>query len=103
MGQRYKFKVAARNAFGFSLFSNEVEILQAERPSQVPLPVTSTLGNTHVLVKWTAPSAQGSPILRYTILVRRNDGVFGPELSDCDGRDALVMSSTSCSIPTPVL
>ncbi len=33
MGQSYKFKVAARNSFGFSLFSNEVEILQAERPS----------------------------------------------------------------------
>lgn len=33
MGQSYKFKVAARNSFGFSLFSNEVQILQAERPS----------------------------------------------------------------------
>jgi hypothetical protein len=102
MGLSYKFKVAARNSFGFSLFSNEVQILQAEKPSQVSLPVTSTLGNTNVLVKWTAPSDQGSPITRYTILVRQIGGAFG-EVSDCNGQDAGVQSSTSCSIPISVL
>lgn len=70
MGSYYKFKVQARNAFGYSDDSNEVTILQGERPSQIAPAVTTTVSNTHVIIDWNAPSNQGAPITRYTILVR---------------------------------
>lgn len=67
MGTSYKFKVKARNAFGFSDFSNEVTILQAEKPLKPADPVTSVLTDVSVVVSWTAPSSQGSPITSYLV------------------------------------
>ena len=66
----FKFKVESRNAFGFSDYSNEVTILQAEKPLKPADPVTSVLTDVSVVITWTAPSNQGSPITSYLILIR---------------------------------
>jgi hypothetical protein len=40
-GQTYRFKVEALNAYGYSFFSNVVEVLSAQVPAQPSAPVTT--------------------------------------------------------------
>ena len=54
VGDSYKFKVKARNAFGYSEFSEVVEILAAQVPDKPDAPVT-TFDRTTVVITWTAP------------------------------------------------
>ena len=72
-GNIYKFKVLARNIFGYSVFSDKVNILAAQAPAQPTAPTTAISGST-ILITWTAPSTMGSPITSYTILIRQANG-----------------------------
>jgi hypothetical protein len=86
MGLTYKFKVQSRNAFGFSLDSNEVSILQAEKPLVPIAPTTIVVTDTYVIIQWVAPSNQGSSITAYTISILTNDGVtFATDTINCNG------------------
>jgi hypothetical protein len=68
-GLIYKFKVEARNAYGYSSYSSEVAILCAAEPSQPNPPVTQVV-NDKVNVMWTAPNDNGTPITSYQIEFR---------------------------------
>ncbi len=50
MGLTYKFKVQSRNAFGFSLDSNIVTILQAEKLLVPTAPTTIVVRDTSVII-----------------------------------------------------
>ncbi len=63
-GNTYTFRVEARNAFGYSAFSQTVSILAAEKPDTPGSPVT-TFSGSKVTVSWTTPDAKGSPITKY--------------------------------------
>ena len=65
-GTTYSFKVEARNAFGYSSPSASVEILAAEVPSR-PADPSTVLDDTNILISWSAPFDQGSPITSYKI------------------------------------
>lgn len=57
-----------------------------------------------MLINWVPPYDGGSEISRYEILIRAVDGTtFLPELTHCDGSNAVIMSATECTIPTSVL
>jgi trimeric autotransporter adhesin len=58
-GNTYKFKVEARNSYGYSSYSEIATILCATNPS-MPLTPTTTVVNDEVIVDWTAPSDQGT-------------------------------------------
>ena len=68
VGDLYKFKVEARNAFGYSEFSDVVEILAAQIPDKPDAPVT-TFDRTTVVISWTAPFEQGSAITGYRVYI----------------------------------
>lgn len=68
-GVTYRFKVSARNAFGDSLYSQEIELLCATKPAQ-PSPPTTTTVNDQVIVSWTAPDNMGTPIFNYKVFIR---------------------------------
>lgn len=109
-GQTYYFKVEALNAYGYSFFSNMVEILAAQEPAQ-PDPPTTTwqqdngspedANESTVLIAWVAPDNGGSAITGYTVKIRKSDGVTYLE----DGSHCAMSSSTqtSCSIPIGTL
>lgn len=61
-GERYKFKVQARNAVGFSLDSNEVIIVAARVPD-APTDVTTSIVDLTVMITWVEPYDGGSPLL----------------------------------------
>ena len=74
-GSTYQFKVEARNAYGFSIFSNTVSILAAQVPDQ-PYPAPSTLWvPDNVIVSWSIPDSGGSPITGFKVLLRQSDNI----------------------------
>jgi len=96
-GSNYKFRVRARNEFGYSEYSDELQLLVAFVPARPVPPVTSVINST-VIVTWTAPFDSGSPITKYKITIRQSDGVYS-ESSHCDGTVEARITARSCSIP----
>jgi hypothetical protein len=102
-GTEYKFKVQSRNSYGYSSYSNEVAILAAETPA-TPAAPTTTIAGDKVSISWSAPDNRGSQILYFVVRIRKADGVsYAVELSDCDGSDSEIISSTSCQVPIATL
>jgi len=98
-GITYKFKVEARNAFGYSDYSAAVAILTAQEPATPSNPTTSVVG-LYVRISWTAPTTNGSPITKYQIKIRQSDGLtFSESIAYCDGSQATIRDNTSCDVP----
>lgn len=74
-GKNYKFKVEARNSYGFSAYSTVLTILCAALPSTPVAPVTSVVA-ADVIVTLTAPADNGLPITSFTIYIKQSDGVW---------------------------
>ena len=97
-GVWYKFKVQARNEIGYGDFSEELEIRAAQPPDTPAKPVTSWSPDD-VTITWSEPAINGDEITSYTILIRGEDSAtYYTETNDCDGSDALIISSQQCSI-----
>jgi hypothetical protein len=64
-------------------------------PNKVDIP-TTTYSGANVVIDWNAPNDHSSPITQYEIAFRKSDGTFDNTL--CDGTDATVKSTTSCSV-----
>jgi hypothetical protein len=57
-----------------------------------------------VVVTWTAPNSNGSPILGYRIYIRKSDlTTYQLETTSCDGSDAAIISAAQCLIPISTL
>jgi hypothetical protein len=55
-------------------------------------------------MSWSAPYENGSIITSYQVLLRHVDGVsFTEDLTNCDGSDAIIFASLSCTIPLATL
>jgi len=85
-GQSYKFRVRARNKWGYGPYSNWVSIEASTNPDyKSSKPITQNSGNS-VLISWPKPQEKGSAILEYEIVIRTSDGViFSDETVHCDG------------------
>lgn len=101
-GTTYQFKVQARNEYGLSDDSDILSILAAAEPSQITAPTTETV-DSNVVISWTSPSNNGSPITSYTILVKQSNSQYSEEPINCDGSVAAIILATECSIPMSVL
>ena len=89
-GKTYKFKVQSRNSFSYSAYSDEVAVLAAQTPVKPAAPTTSAVGD-NVVISWTAPFANGSPILSYTVYIETvTAGVFAIDSANCDGAIAQI-------------
>jgi hypothetical protein len=65
-GETYSFKIQARNAYGLSASSTNVQLLNAFIPAVAVAPSTVVIAE-NVILTWTAPSSNGSPITSYRI------------------------------------
>jgi len=61
------------------------------------------MNGPNVHIAWSVPDNGGSTILSYTVLILKNDGTLSQELNYCDGSNFVVMGSTFCEVPMPVL
>jgi hypothetical protein len=67
--QIYKFKVEARNTFGYSELSTEKVILCATVPVTPNTP-TTTNALEQVIFDWETPDNNGIVISSYTVMIR---------------------------------
>lgn len=67
----YKFKIRAKNRWGFGPFSEEVAIVASGAPYKV-LNVTTYVNsqNGNVVVLWTSPVTNGASITSYLVEVQ---------------------------------
>lgn len=68
-GNKYKFKIQARNAIGYSVDSAILQVIAGIKPDQ-PDPPTTSVSVNNVLVVWEAPSLNsladyGSALIAY--------------------------------------
>jgi hypothetical protein len=90
----YTFRVKSRSAFDFSYsHSNQVSILAASNPAQPAAPTTQVSG-LNVVIDWTAPNDNGSPITSYKVFIRQSNLIYTEELANCNGSLADVMTAT---------
>jgi|688.fasta_scaffold1751971_2 hypothetical protein len=73
----------ARNSYGFSVFSDSISILTAQKPAQPSAPIT-TWAPDDVVISWLAPDNGGSAITGYKVTVRQSDATFTTDLVHCD-------------------
>jgi hypothetical protein len=97
-GNTYKFRVEARNRFGYSAYSEVISILCAAEPNK-PASPTTTVVSDQVVIKWTRPVENGTPITQYNVKIRKVDGTFTNELVGCDGSKQTIISDTQCTVP----
>lgn len=95
LGETYSFRLKSRSAFDFSVdYSNEASVLAADIPDQPVAPTTTVVGSD-ILIDWVAPSANGSPITQYSIMIESSDPLYYFEdLTSCDGSDSTIVSDT---------
>lgn len=100
-GAIYTFRVEARNTVGFSLPSEELQILVAQVPDKPETPLTTRVGDT-IETTWDVLYDGSTPIFEYKIEFLARDGeTVQTELVYCDGANADVVSTQSCTVPSP--
>ena len=65
-------------------------------------PETYIIAN-QVIIDWTKPNENGSPITSYRISIRQKDGEFTEQLTYCDGMSSAIVTATQCMIPILIL
>ena len=64
-GQSYKFRLTAKNVYGWGVVSNEVTMIPLGAPS-TPASVTTSVVATNVKIEWTDPTdTNGAAITSY--------------------------------------
>ena len=79
--------------------SNEITVITALKPATPNPPTVSTSGS-NVIISWTVPSSNGSPITGYNIKLLNNlTGNYEEDESYCNGASTLSLITLQCSIP----
>jgi hypothetical protein len=104
-GDHYRFKVRAKNYWGWSDFSEELEIKSATYPDQMAAVTTEVDAATGgVSISWEEPYDNEQPITAYEILISNADGSeWLADLTNCDASQSAQVTARSCLIPMSVL
>ena len=102
LGTTYEFIIESRNTNGYGDASADFTILHAISPD-IPSTPTTTNSGSEVIIDWSAPAENGSPITSYTVTILQSDGLtYTEDTANCDGTDKII-SATQCTIPLSVL
>jgi len=81
----YTFKIESRNLIGYSVFSSEISIRAAARPS-LPEAPTTQINGSNVDITWTSPYNGGSSVTSYSITIVSSDGsTYYGDSASCSG------------------
>jgi len=99
----YKFRVRARNIYGWGIWSQETTLFT----SDVPLGTTSiTMTVVHMSIKisWTKPFENYNPIDKYRIYIRDTTGLeWNLDGLNCNGTVPQIVTERNCVIPMNTL
>jgi len=85
-GRYYRFRVRARNAFGWGDLSPWIEIKAATLPDTMVAPTTTIDEATgHLRISWIAPHDGSDTITKYTIKILDRDQTSSYDIPECDG------------------
>lgn len=100
-GQPYKFRVRARNIYGYGEYSPVLTIVPHDVPGKTGIPTVALSGSddTAVEVSWALPNEHSSPITKYEILFMQANGDFVPEPTNCDGAVSAIVTARKCTVP----
>lgn len=79
---RYRFRVAAKNKYGWGDYSDVLGVVAAVVPGP-PTGVTSTHNGLYSTITWELPVENGSAVLSYQIMLQGAHGL--EESTTCDG------------------
>jgi hypothetical protein len=104
-GTAYRFKVGARNIYGYGAYSAVTTVIPDDKPGKTAIATVqlSATTPTEVEVSWPLPDDHSSVITSYEILFMLANGDFAHELTRCDGALASVVSARKCSVPMSTL
>jgi hypothetical protein len=102
-GTTYEFKIESRNSYGYSTYSDVITMLCAFIPDPPEIVFTANANNL-VLIIWSEPITNGSPITAYRIYVQDHGSTtFTEETVECVGTNSATVSSRDCSISLATL
>jgi hypothetical protein len=102
-GVTYQFKIESRNSYGYSPYSNSITLLCAYVPDP-PASVSTQNSADKVIITWSSPVTNGSPITAFKIFIRQTDQTtYIQELIECDVISSIVISSRTCSVSLTTL
>lgn len=87
-GETRKFKLKAKNIFGYGPFSSEVSVVVSAAPDQMSAPVVSIpVATTQVKIEWSDASSisNGESITQYKVLLIDSTGTYQEVTSLCNG------------------
>lgn len=99
----YKFRVRARNKWGYGPYSEEGLIEASSKPDRQTSAPTTMNSGAYVLITWPAPVERGAEVLEYDVKILAKDGSFHIAEVNCNGLDPIIVSSRSCEVPLAVL
>jgi hypothetical protein len=95
-GLTYRFRVRARNKYGYGSFSDVLTVVTALAPT-APSTVTTAQEVSNVKISWAAPTANGVSVSEYQILIRKKDGSYA-STATCLGSSAAVVTNRYCYV-----
>lgn len=97
-GSTYKFRVRAKNLYGWGAFSSETSIMASQQPDPVPSIDTANV-DTKVIITWAAPMTNYADLLSYTLQVlNSNRKDYADANSYCDEDSANLLTDRKCSM-----
>lgn len=100
-GEQRKFKIKAKNIFGYGPFSNEVTVTVSEAPGKMDPPVVSIpVGTTQVKFEWqdATPISNGESITQYKLLLLLSNGSYQEITSLCNAAQNPAFTDRYCLI-----
>ena len=103
-GVEYSFRVRAKNQWGWSDYSDILKATPSTIPDQMEKVVTQVNDTSgDVIISWTAPNDNSSPITAYLIEILDRAGTTWTEDStNCDASSGDIFDSLTCVIPMSV-
>jgi len=102
-GSTYKFRVRAKNIFGWGPYSGNLTVVPASVPATMAA-VTVAVDNVYAKISWTQPAINGATITAYKIVIAQSDGTTYTESTTyCDGTDSGILAQKYCLVPMSAL
>jgi len=68
-GSEYRFRVAARNVYGFGEKSDALVVRTGSPPGAMVPVKSSNVGRSVIKIRWVQPVTNGYPVLNYQLVI----------------------------------
>jgi len=103
-GSEYKFRVAARNVYGFGPKSDALVVRTGSPPGKMQPVRSKNEGNSVIKITWRQPVTNGYPVLNYQLVFYdKSRQQFKEVPAICDGSERRTYLTKSCQVSSALL